>query len=52
MEILWLLICGSVAWVVSIMVDSLLSLGQLLVPSKWVLMTLGLGLAAWLIHPD
>ncbi|MFH7243698.1 MAG: hypothetical protein ACHWZW_12695 [Spirulina sp.] len=52
MEILWLLICGAVAWVVGTTVDTLPSLGQLFLPSKWVLIALGLGLATWLMHPD
>ena len=52
MEILWLLICGAVAWVVGTTVDLLPSLGQLFVPSQWVWLGLGLGLAAWLLHED
>ncbi len=52
MEILWLLICGAVVWVVGTAVDFLPGLGQLLVPSKWVWILLGLGLAVWLLHED
>ena len=52
MEILWLLICGAVAWVVGITVDLLPGLGQLLVPSRGVWLLMGLGLAVWLLHGD
>jgi hypothetical protein len=52
MEILWLLVCGMVAWVVAHTVDALPSLGQLFLPSKWMLIALGMGLAAWFLHPD
>lgn len=52
MELLWFMICVVVAWVVDNTVALLPNLGQLFLPSKWILIALGLGLAAWLLHPD
>lgn len=52
MEILWLLVCGAVAWVVAIVVNWLPSLGQLFMPPQWVVLGLGLGIVAWLLHGD
>lgn len=52
MEIVWLIICGAVVWVASAMVSWLTNLGQLLVPSPWVWLLLGLGITTWLLHED
>lgn len=52
MEILWLVICGAVAWVVGTTVDLLPGLGQLFLPSKGMWLLLGLGLAVWLLRED
>ncbi|MEB3289123.1 MAG: hypothetical protein VKI82_04355 [Leptolyngbya sp.] len=52
MEVFWFILCGVVAWIVGTTVDLLPGLGQWLIPSKGLLMVLGLGLVAWLMHDD
>lgn len=52
MEIFWLIVCVAVTWVVCTTVDWLPGLGQWLVPSTWMLILAGLGLATWLMHDD
>ncbi|QQE65034.1 hypothetical protein GFS31_17190 [Leptolyngbya sp. BL0902] len=52
MEIVWLIFCASIAWFICTTIDLLPGLGQLLVPSPWMLIVAGLGLATWLMHDD
>lgn len=50
MEVILLVAAVIVAWILSTTVDQLPSLGQLLVPSKWVVGAVLLWLATWLMR--
>jgi hypothetical protein len=50
MELVMLVICAVVAWVIASTVDSLPNLGQLLVPSPWLLGGVALVVATWLMR--
>jgi hypothetical protein len=50
MEVLLLIACVFVAWVLGTTLDQLPDLGQLLVPSHWLLALVGLALAILLLR--
>lgn len=50
MELLILVICVAVAWIFASLVDSLPHLGQLLVPSPWLLGGIALVATTWLMR--
>jgi hypothetical protein len=50
MELVLLILCVAAAWTISTIVDSLPSLGQLLVPSPWLLGAALLVLVTWLMR--
>ncbi|HIK44713.1 MAG TPA: hypothetical protein IGR64_07455 [Leptolyngbyaceae cyanobacterium M65_K2018_010] len=50
MEVLFLVICAFVVWVLSTAIEHLPDLGQWLVPSRWLLLGAGLVLVTWLIR--
>ncbi|HZG39418.1 MAG TPA: hypothetical protein VEZ50_12120 [Nodosilinea sp.] len=50
MEVVTLVLCVIVAWAIAHFVDSLPSLGQLLVPSPWLLGGIALVLATWFMR--
>lgn len=50
MEFVLLIACVVMAWVISTAVDTLPDLGQLLVPSPWVLGTALLVVVTWLMR--
>lgn len=50
MELVLLIICVVVAWTMSTALDSLPHLGQLLVPSPWLVGATALVVATWLMR--
>ncbi len=50
MELITLIICVVVAWAVSTAIDSLTHLGQLLVPSPWLVGAIALIIATWIMR--
>lgn len=52
MEIVILIICAVTAWAIATAFDSLPDLGQLLVPSPWLLGGIALILATWLMGDE
>ncbi len=52
MEIVILIIFAVAAWAIATVVDSLPHLGQLLVPSPWLLGGIALILATWLLGDE
>lgn len=52
MELMILIICAVTAWAIATAVDSLPHLGQLLVPSPWLLGGIALILATWLMGDE
>jgi hypothetical protein len=50
MELVMLILCAAAAWVMATAVDSLPDLGNLLVPSPWLLGGIALVVATWLMR--
>lgn len=50
MELVLLIVCVVAAWIISTALDSLPHLGQLLVPSRWLVGITALAVATWLMR--
>jgi hypothetical protein len=50
MELVLLIVCVVVAWAMTTVLDSLPHLGQLLVPSRWLVGAAALVVATWLMR--